>query len=78
VNNLFELTRDNIVAECVDADERPLHQSQKFNRGTVLTIIRGAHSWGNIEGLEYSTVQIDGKYYNVPARLLANSIMPKR
>ena len=76
--NLYEFTRDNIIAEQVDADEQALHQSQKFNRGTELTVIRGAYPWGNIKGLEYSSVQVGNHYFNIPAPVLANSIMPKR
>ena len=78
VNKIFELTRDNIIAERVDGDEKLLDQSQSFNRGTVLTIIRGSHHWGTAKGIEYCTVEINGKYFNIPARVLANSIMPKR
>ena len=78
MSNIFELTRDNIIAEQVDADENLLDQSQTFDRGTVLTIIGGSHPWGNVKGLEYCTVQIGGKYFNIPARVLANSITPKR
>ena len=77
VNSIYELRRDNVLAECVDADERPLHQSQKLERGTELTILRGPHHWGNIKRLEYTTVQIGNKYFNVPARVLARSIVPK-
>jgi len=77
VNNIFELRRDYIIAEQVDADEKPLDQSQKFDRGTVLTVIRPSHAWGNVKGLEYCTVQIGGKYFNILAQVLANSIMPK-
>jgi hypothetical protein len=40
----------------------------------VLMVIRAAHAWGNIQGLEYCTVQIGGKYFNIPARVLANSM----
>ena len=58
VNEIFELTRDNIGAEQVDPDEKLLEKSQNFNRGTILTIVRGAHPWGNVKGLEYCTVQI--------------------
>ena len=70
--------RDSIIAEYVDSDEKPLDKSLTFNRGTVLTLAHEAHRWGDIEGLEYCTVQIGGKYFNIPARTLANSIMPKR
>ncbi|MCU1274120.1 MAG: hypothetical protein JWO48_1551 [Bryobacterales bacterium] len=77
MDRIFTLTRDDIIAELVDADEKSLDQSQKFNSGTVLTVIRPAHPWGNVKGLEYSTVQIGGKYFNIPSRVLANSIRPK-
>jgi hypothetical protein len=78
MDEIFTLTRDNIIGDQVDADEEPLDHSQKFNRGTVLMVIRAAHAWGNIKGLEYCTVQIGGKYFNIPARVLANSMRPKR
>jgi hypothetical protein len=77
VNEIFELTRDNIIAEHVDAEEKLLDQSQKFNRGTVLIIVRGPHAWGSMKEIEYCTVQIGGKYFNIPARVLANSVKPK-
>jgi hypothetical protein len=77
VDNIYELARDGIIAECVDSDEKPLDKSITFNRGTVLTLVHQAHRWGDIEGLEYCTVQIGGNYFNIPARILANSIMPK-
>jgi hypothetical protein len=67
-----------LLQNAVDADEKCLDQSQKFDRGTLLTIIRPAHPWGNVKGLEYCTVRIDGRYFNIPARVLANSLMPKR
>jgi len=80
MDKIFTLTRDNISAELVDVDEESLGQSLTFSRGTVLTIIRPAHAWGNVKGVEYCTVQIGGKYFNIPAPLLQNSItpMPKR
>jgi hypothetical protein len=77
MDKLFTLTRDNIMAELVDADEKFLDHSQKFNRGTVLTIIRPAHAWGNTKGIEYYTVQIGANYFNIPARVLALSITPE-
>jgi hypothetical protein len=77
VNEIFELTRDNIIAEHVDAEEKLLDQSQKFNRGTVLTIVRGPHAWGKMKEINYCTVQIGGKYFNIPALVLANSVKPK-
>jgi hypothetical protein len=77
MDKLFTLTRDNIMAELVDADEKFLDHSQTFNRGTVLTIIRPAHAWGNTKGIEYCTVQIGGNHFNIPARVLALSIRPK-
>ena len=58
MDEIFTLTRDKIIGEQVDADEEPLARSQKYNRGTVLMVIRAAHAWGNIKGLEYCTVQI--------------------
>ena len=78
MNNIYELTRDNIIAEQVDADEKSLDHSRTFNRGTVLTVIRPAHPWGIVKGIEYCTVQIGGKYFNIAALVLAKSIMPKR
>ena len=78
VNNIYELTRDNIIAESVDADETVFDKSQHFNRGTVLTILRGPHSWRNIKELEYCTVEIGGKCFNIPALVLAKSIIHKR
>ena len=78
MGKVYELTRDNIIAEHVDADEKLLDPPQKFNRGTELTIVRGSHPWGTAKGIEYCTVQIGSEYFNVPARVLANSIMPKR
>jgi len=78
VNDVFKLTRGNIIGEHVDDAEKLLDHSQKFNSGTLLTIIRPAHAWGNVKGLEYCTVQIGGKYFNIPALVLAKSIMPKR
>jgi len=47
---------------------------------TVLTMIRPTHAWGNVKGLKYCTVQIGGKYFNILARMLRDSIllMPKR
>ena len=77
MDKIFTLTRDNIIAELVDADEKSLGQSLTFSRGTVLTIIRSAHPWGNVKGLEYCTVQIGGKYFNILARVLQESILPK-
>jgi hypothetical protein len=77
LNNIFELTRDNIIGEHVDAEEKLLDQSQTFNRGTELTIIRPAHPWGIAKKIEYCTVEIGGSYFNIPARVLANSITPK-
>ena len=76
MDTIFTLTRDNIIAEQVDTDEKSLGQSLTFSRGTVLTIIRPAHPWGNVKGLEYCTVQIGGKYFNIPAPVLTSSIMP--
>src|SRR6266478_8960461 len=80
MDKIFTLTRDNISAELVDVDEESLGQSLTFSRGTVLTIIRPAHAWGNVKGVEYCTVQIGGKYFNILARVLQESItpMPKR
>lgn len=78
MDKIFTLTRDNIIAEQVDADEKLFDRSEKFNSGTVLTIIRPAHLWGNVKGLEYCTVQIGGKYFNILARVLQESIIPKR
>ena len=77
MDKLFTLTRDNIMAELVDADEKFLDHSQKFDRGTVLAIIRPAHPWGNTKGIEYCTVEIGGNYFNIPARVLALSIRPQ-
>jgi len=77
MNKLFTLTRDNVIGELVNADEKSLDHSQKFNRGTLLTIVRPAHLWGNSKGIEYCTVEIGGSYFNIPARLLAFSIAPK-
>ena len=77
MNEIFELTRDNVIGEHVGIDEELLDNSEKFNSGTVLTIVRDAHSWGHVEGLEYCTVQIGGKYFNIAALVLAKSIMPK-
>ena len=74
----YELTRDRIIGERVDSDEELLDEFGTFDHGTVLTIIRPAHSWGIVKELEYCTVEIDGKYLNIPARVLANSIMPRR
>jgi hypothetical protein len=42
-----------------------------------LTIIRPAHPWGIAKEIEYCTVEIGGSYFNIPARVLANSITPK-
>jgi len=78
MDNIFTLTRDDVIAELVDSEEKSLDQSQKFARGTAFTLIRPAHSWGNVKGLQYCTVQIGGKYFNIPARVLANSMSPKR
>jgi hypothetical protein len=78
MDNIYKLTRDNVIAECVDADEKPLDRSERFDSGTVLTIIRGAHLWGNVNGLKYCTVLINGRYFNIPAPVLASSILPKR
>lgn len=78
MNNVFELTRDNIIAEEVDADEKLLDQSRTFRRGTVLTIVRDSHAWVKMKELEYCTVQVGDKYFNIPARVLAKSIRPKR
>ena len=78
MDNIFTLTRDGIIAELVDAEEKSLDLSQTFGRGTVLTVVRPAHVWGKVTGLEYCTVQIGGKYFNIPARILANSMSPKR
>ena len=78
MDKIFTLTRDNIIAEQVDVDEKSLGQSLTFSRGTVLTIIRPAHRWGNVKGLDYCTVQIGGKYFNIPAPVLTSSIMPMR
>ena len=78
MDKLFTLTRDNIIGEQVDPNEKPLDRSKTFNRGTVLTVILPAHPWGIVKGIEYCTVQIGGKYFNIPAPVLANSIMPKR
>jgi hypothetical protein len=78
VNDIFELTRGNIIGEHVDDAEQLLDHSQKFNSGTHLTIIRPAHAWGTVKGLEYCTVQIGGDYFNIPALVLAKSIRPRR
>lgn len=78
VNNIYELTRDNIIAEAVDANEKVLDKSQTFNRGTVLTIIRGPHYWRHMKDLQYCTVEIGGNCFNIPAPVLANSIMLRR
>src|SRR5947207_59647 len=78
VNNIYELTRDHIIGERVDTDEKFLDHSQEFNSGTVLTVIRPAHPWGIVKGIEYCTVQIGDKYFNIPAPLLTKSILPKR
>jgi len=75
---VYELTRDNIVAEHVDAEEKSLGESITLNRGTVLTIVRAAHLWGGMNAIEYCTVQIGGKYFNIPALVLAGSIISKR
>ena len=76
MDTIFTLTRDNIIAELVDADEKSLGQSLTFSRGTVLTITRPAHAWGIVKELEYCTVQIGGKYFNILAKVLKDSIMP--
>jgi len=78
VSNIFELTRDNIRAEHVDAEDRSLGESFTFNRGTELTIVREAHAWGSVKGIEYCTVQIGGRYFNIPEPVLRGSMMPKR
>ena len=78
MNKIFELTRDNIIGEHVGNDEELLDKTEKFNSGTILTIIRDAHPWGHVKGVEYCTVQIGGKYFNIAAPVLAKSIMPKR
>jgi hypothetical protein len=78
VNEIFELTRDNIIGEHVGNDEELLDKTEKFNRGTVLTIVRHAHPWGHVKELEYCTVQIGGKYFNIAALVLAKSIKPMR
>ena len=77
MDKIFTLTRDNIIAEQVDTDEKSLGQSLTFSRGTVLTIIRPAHPWGDVKGLEYCTVQIGGKYFNILARVLQESVATK-
>jgi hypothetical protein len=77
MDNIFTLTRGEVIGELVDSEERSLDQSQTFESGTVLTVIRPAHPWGKVKGLEYCTVQIGGKYFNIPARVLAGSISPK-
>jgi hypothetical protein len=76
MNKVYHLTRE-IQAELVDANEKSLGESQAFPRGTLLTIVRGSHPWGNIKGIEYCTVQIGGKYFTTLARVLANSFIPK-
>lgn len=78
MEKVFTLTRDNIIGEHVDGDEKALGQSLTFNSGTVLTITREAHAWGIVKGIEYCTVQIGGQHFNIPARVLENSIRPKR
>jgi hypothetical protein len=78
VNEIFELTRDNIFGEHVGIDEELLDKTEKFNSGTVLTIVRDAHPWGHVKELEYCTVQIGGKYFNIAAQVLAKSIRPRR
>ncbi len=77
MDKIFTLTRDNISAELVDVDEESLGQSLTFSRGTVLTIIRPAHAWGNVKGVQYCTVQIGGKYFNILALVLQESVAPK-
>ena len=74
MNKIYELKRD-IMAECVDADERSLCESQKLNCGTQLIMIRGAHTWGKIKGLKYSTVQVGSKYFNIPTPVLTGSLL---
>ena len=73
VNEIFELTRDNIIGEHVGIDEELLDRTEKFNSGT-----RQAHLWGHVKELEYCTVQIGGKYFNIAAQVLAKSIRPRR
>jgi hypothetical protein len=43
VNKIFELTRDNVIGELVGTDEQLLDKTEKFNSGTILTIVREAH-----------------------------------
>ena len=76
MNQIYKLTRE-ILAELVDADGKFLEETQTFHPGTLLTIVRGSHPWGIINTIEYCTVQIGGRYFNTPARVLTNSITPR-
>jgi hypothetical protein len=77
VSTVYELTRD-VIAESVDAHEKSVGISITFHGGTPLTIVREAHRWGIVKGLDYCTVEIDGRHFNIAALVLENSIMLKR
>ena len=73
MNKIFELTRE-VIAECVDARETSLGVSITLDSGMALTIVQEAHPWGIVKGLDYCTVEIDGKCFNIAALVLENSI----
>jgi hypothetical protein len=63
-------------AEAIGLSRNPLCDA--FLRLTTVVLEGPAHHWGMPRRIEYCAVQIGGEYFNVPARVLVNSIMPKR
>jgi hypothetical protein len=68
----YDLTRQ-VLAEEIDTEENLTGTTERFNPGTRFTIIHEPHVWG-ITRTEHCTVQVDGKLYNILARVLNASM----
>ena len=79
MDQLYELTADNVWIQQVDRQESP-GPSRRVGRGTQFKIVRQRHHWGASK-IEFYTIEIEGKRYNIVAKALENfmreAVMPQ-
>ena len=73
MDRLYELNADNVWLQEVDPEESPA-VSRSFGRGTQFRLFRQRHRWGPSK-IEFYTIEIQGKHYNVVAKALENFMM---
>ena len=70
MDTLYELTADNVWLQEIDTEESP-RASRSFGRGTQFRLFRQRHRRGPSK-IEFYTIEIQGKHYNVVAQALEN------